>query len=403
MPTYRYTAQNSAGKRVRGTQEADDELDLHTALKQQGLALLEATEQVKRAPMARELKEQVLSSFCLKLSELLAAGVPLIRTLTIISEEETTRPEERAIYQGLIESVKKGDQLSYAMRQANGAFPELLVNMVAAAEEAGNLSETFKRMADYYDKLHRFNSKIRSATLYPKILAVLVVLVVAIIVGFVLPQFKSMFDQMASLPTPTVILLAITDFVANDWLQLIIAVVAVVVIWMFVSRVPAVRLRLDWLKLKLPVFGKQNRIVSTARFARTFSSLYNSGVSAISALQIGARTIGNAYLESQFDDVIARVREGHTLSEAFEDVDGFANKFIASVRVGEESGRLEDMLTSTADTLDFEAEQAMERMVGYLEPAMIVFMAFIVGFVMIAVIVPIYQSYSTIGAGTTSY
>lgn len=403
MPTYRYTAQNSAGKRVRGTQEADDELDLHTALKQQGLALLEATEQVKRAPVARELKEQVLSSFCLKLSELLAAGVPLIRTLTIISEEETTRPEERAIYQGLIESVKKGDQLSYAMRQANGAFPELLVNMVAAAEEAGNLSETFKRMADYYDKLHRFNSKIRSATLYPKILAVLVVLVVAIIVGFVLPQFKSMFDQMASLPTPTVILLAITDFVANDWLQLIIAVVAVVVIWMFVSRVPAVRLRLDWLKLKLPVFGKQNRIVSTARFARTFSSLYNSGVSAISALQIGARTIGNAYLESQFDDVIARVREGHTLSEAFEDVDGFANKFIASVRVGEESGRLEDMLTSTADTLDFEAEQAMERMVGYLEPAMIVFMAFIVGFVMIAVIVPIYQSYSTIGAGTTSY
>lgn len=403
MPTYRYTAQDTSGKRVHGTQEADDELDLHTALKRQGLALLEATEQVKRTPVARELKEQVLASFCLKMSELLAAGVPLIRTLTIISEEETTRPEERAIYQGLIESVKKGDQLSYALRQANGAFPELLINMVAAAEEAGNLSETFKRMADYYDKLHRFNSRIRSATLYPKILAVLVVLVVAIIVGFVLPQFKSMFDQMASLPTPTVILLAITDFVTNDWLQLIVGVVAVVVIWMFVSRIPAVRLRLDWLKLKLPVFGKQNRIVSTARFARTFSSLYNSGVSAISALQIGARTIGNAYLESQFDDVVARVREGHTLSEAFECVDGFANKFIASVRVGEESGSLEDMLNSTADTLDFEAEQAMERMVGYLEPAMIVFMAFIVGFVMIAVIVPIYQSYSTIGAGTTSY
>lgn len=403
MPTYRYTAQDAEGRRVRGTQEADDELALHSALKQQGIALIDAYEKPEHEKVARQLKDQVLASFCLKLSELLAAGVPLIRALTIVSREETTKPAERTVYQGLIDEVKKGEQLSTALERANGAFPELLVNMVASAEEAGNLAETFKRMADYFDKQHRFNSKIKQATLYPKILAVLIVLVVAIIVGFVLPQFKSLFDQMESLPTPTVILLAITDFVANDWFELIVGIVAVVLVWMFVSRVPAVRLQLDKLKVKLPLFGKQNRIVSTARFARTFSALYNSGVSAITALEIGSRTIGNAYLESQFGDVVRRVREGHTLSEAFEGVDGFANKFIDSVRVGEESGSLEDMLTSTADTLDFEAEQAMERMVGYLEPAMIVFMAFIVGFVMIAVIVPIYNSYSTIGAGTTSY
>lgn len=403
MPTYRYTAQNADGKKVRGSQEADDELALHQALKAQNLALIDAVEQFERKPVARELKPQVLASFCLKVSELLAAGVPLIRTLTIVANEETTKPAERTIYEGLIDEVKKGNQLSQALEQANGAFPELLVNMVASAEEAGNLSETFKRMADYFDKQHRFNSKIRSATLYPKILGVLIVLVVAIIVGFVLPQFKSLFDQMDSLPMPTVILLGITDFVANDWLQLIIGVVAVVIVWMFVSRIPAVRLKLDMLKVKLPLFGKQNRIVCTARFARTFSALYNSGISAITAIEIASRTIDNTYLESQFGEVTRLVREGHTLSEAFEGVDGFANKFIASVRVGEESGDLEGMLTSTADTLDFEAEQAMERMVGYLEPAMIVFMAFIVGFVIIAVIVPIYNSYSTIGAGTTSY
>ena len=149
--------------------------------------------------------------------------------------------------------------------------------------------------------------------------------------------------------------------------------------------------------------GKQNRTVATARFARTFSSLYNSGINAITALEIASITIGNAYIQSQFGGVIDMVRTGHTLSEAFGTVDGFISKFVASVRVGEESGSLEDMLTSTADTLDFEAEQAMQRMVGYLEPAMIVLMAIIVGFVIIAVIVPIYNSYSTIGAGTTSY
>ena len=361
MPEYSYRAQDASGKTVRGKREADDELELHIALKDEGLALLSATEPRSSLKTARELKSQALSAFCLKVSELLAAGVPLI------------------------------------------AFPALLVNMVASAEQAGNLAEVFRRMSTHYEKEHRFNAKIHAATLYPKILSVLIVVVVAIIVGFVLPQFQDMFDKMGELPLPTVILLGISGFVSTYWLQLIVAVIAVVLLWMFLSRVPAVRLQIDRIKLKLPVVGKQNRTVATARFARTFSSLYNSGINAITALEIASNTIGNAYIQSQFGDVIDMVRTGHTLSEAFGTVDGFISKFVASVRVGEESGSLEDMLTSTADTLDFEAEQAMQRMVGYLEPAMIVLMAIIVGFVIIAVIVPIYNSYSTIGAGTTSY
>lgn len=403
MPEFSYRAQDAGGKTVRGKREADDELELHLALKDEGLALLSATEPRSSLKTARELKPQALSAFCLKVSELLAAGVPLVRTLTIVSEEESIKPAEAAVYSGLIASIKKGNQLSQAMDEARGAFPALLVNMVASAEQAGNLAEVFRRMSTHYEKEHRFTAKIHAATLYPKILSVLIVVVVAIIVGFVLPQFQDMFDKMGELPLPTVILLGISGFVSTYWLQLIVAVVAIVLLWMFLSRVPAIRLQIDRLKLKLPVVGKQNRTVATARFARTFSSLYNSGINAITALEIASNTIGNAYIQSQFDDVIDMVRTGHTLSEAFDTVDGFISKFVASVRVGEESGSLEDMLTSTADTLDFEAEQAMQRMVGYLEPAMIVLMAVIVGFVIIAVIVPIYNSYSTIGAGTTSY
>lgn len=403
MAVYRYRAQDAQGKIAHGTQEADDELDLHAQLKQQGLALISATENREREANVRQFKPQVISSFCRKLSELLAAGVPLIRALTIVSEEEMTKPQEAAIYKELIESIKKGNQLSHAMDEAGGAFPELLVNMVAAAEESGTLAETLGRMASHYEKEHRFNSKMRSATLYPKILGVLIVLVVAIIVGFVLPQFKGLFDEMGELPIATQILLAITDFVSNDWIQLIVAIVVIVLLWQTLNRVPSIRLQIDHIKLKLPLFGKQNSTVATAHFSRTFSSLYNSGISAITALEIGSRTIGNAYIESQFPAVIESVRSGHTLSEAFSQVDGLASKFIASVRVGEESGSLEDMLSSTADTLDFEAEQAMQRMIGYLEPAMIVFMGVIVGFVIIAIIVPIYNSYSAIGAGTTGY
>ena len=322
MPEYSYRAQDASGKTVRGKREADDELELHLALKDEGLALLSATEPRSSLKTARELKSQALSAFCLKVSELLAAGVPLIRTLTIVSEEESIKPAEAAVYSGLITSIKKGSQLSQAMDEARGAFPALLVNMVASAEQAGNLAEVFRRMSAHYEKEHRFNAKIHAATLYPKILSVLIVVVVAIIVGFVLPQFQDMFDKMGELPLPTVILLGISGFVSTYWLQLIVAVIAVVLLWMFLSRVPAVRLQIDRIKLKLPVVGKQNRTVATARFARTFSSLYNSGINAITALEIASNTIGNAYIQSQFGGVIDMVRTGHTLSEAFGTVDG---------------------------------------------------------------------------------
>lgn len=403
MALFSYRAQDAQGNVVKGEAEANDDVDLQANLKREGLALLSAEEKTPHEHVARVMKDRVLAQFCFKLSELLAAGVPLIRALGIIVEEETTKSDEAAVYQGLIDSVKKGNQLSEAMTEANGAFPPLLVNMVRSSEESGNMAEVFANMAAQYDKQAKFASRIKAATLYPKILSVLIVVVVAIIVGFVLPQFKSLFDQMPSLPTATVILLDITDFVSAYWLQIIVAFIACVLVWNFAVRVPEVRLAVDKAKIKMPVFGKNQRMVCTARFARSFASLYNAGIGAVTALQIGAATVGNAYIESQFPAVIDSVLSGHPLSEAFAGVDGLASKFVASVRIGEESGSLEKMLSTTADTMDFEAEEAMKRMVGYLEPAMIVLMAFIVGFIIIAVIVPIYSSYQSIGAGTTGY
>ena len=402
MALFSYRAQDAQGKLVKGEAEANDDVDLQANLKREGLALLFAEEKTARDRVAREIKDRVLAQFCFKLSELLGAGVPLIRALGIIAEEETTSSDEAAIYKGLIDSVKKGNQLSEAMTETKGAFPPLLVNMVRSSEESGNMAEVFANMAAQYDKQAKFASRIKAATLYPKILAVLIVVVVAIIVGFVLPQFKSLFDQMPSLPTATVILLAITDFVSSYWLQIIVAAIACVLVWNFAVRVPEVRQAVDKAKVKMPLFGKNERMVCTARFARSFASLYNAGIGAVTALKIGGATVGNAYIES-FPAVIDSVLSGHPLSEAFAGVDGLSNKFVASVRIGEESGSLEKMLSSTADTMDFEAEEAMKRMVGYLEPAMIVLMAFIVGFIIIAVIVPIYSSYQSIGAGTTGY
>ena len=161
-------------------------------------------------------------------------------------------------------------------------------------------------------------------------------------------------------------------------------------------RIPAVRLEMDRRKLKMPVFGPLNQVICTARFARTISSLYSSGLPIVTALQTARDTIGNAYIVSQFDDVLVQVRSGVSLSAALETVDGFQRKLCSSIAVGEETGRLDSMLDSIADSMEYDAQQASKRMMTILEPMLIVLMAFVVGFIIIAVMSPIIGSYSAI-------
>ena len=155
--------------------------------------------------------------------------------------------------------------------------------------------------------------------------------------------------------------------------------------------------------IHMPVFGKLQKAIYTARFARTLCSLYGSGLPIISSLAIARHTVGNVYIDTQFDEVIAFVRAGGTLSEGLEMIDGFTKKLIASIKIGEETGHLESMLESTADNLDYEAEVAINKMVSMIEPLMLVVMALVVGYVMIAVMLPIYNGYDSVSANTNQY
>jgi type IV pilus assembly protein PilC len=251
-------------------------------------------------------------------------------------------------------------------------------------------------MAAHYDKDYKLNQKVKSSMTYPKILLVLIVLVVAIIMGYVIPQFKDLFAQMDSLPVSTTILLGISNFVKNRWYIIIVVAVIVYVSLKLIFSIPAFKYYKDKVALKLPVFGKLFKIIYTARFARTLSSLYSAGISIINCLQIARNTIGNAYIEQQFDKVIADVKGGENLSTAIDNVDGFTKKLSSTVMVGEETGSLESMLVSCADQMEYDSELALNKLVSYIEPAMIVIMAVVVGFVIISVIQPIYGSYATI-------
>lgn len=306
------------------------------------------------------------------------------------------KKNEKTIYENILRQVRQGKALSEAMEEQEEAFPELLINMVRSAETAGNLDETSMRMADYYDKQFRMHSKISNATLYPKILSFVIVVVVIFMLSYILPQFQELFDQMEVLPLPTRILFAMSDGIREHWLILIILSAIVIPLMIFVAHVPQVKLQLDRVKLHVPVFGKLLKIIYTARFARTISSLYSSGIPIVQALQIARRTIGNTYIDSQFDEAVSRIRTGGNLSDSLDLVDGFTKKLTSAIRVGEETGSLDTMLNSIADSMEFESNMAIDKMVAALEPILIIVMAIIVGFIMVSVLMPIYGSYDAI-------
>ena len=394
--TYRYRAQNEEGRIVSGQMRAMDESELHSKLKQDNLLLVESKELAAGKTSHKKLKYDAVSDFARNLGRLLTAGVTLVKALQIMSDDESVKEQERKLYSDILRSVRSGMPLSDAMEEQGGVFPTLLINMLRSAESGGNLDTTALNMADYYSKEYRLQQKVKSSMTYPKILVALIIVVLIIIMGFVLPQFDSLFSQMDSLPPATEILMGISDFVSRRWYLLMLGVVVIFMIWKVVSSLPKVRLFLDKMEIHLPKIGKLRKIVYTARFARTLASMYSAGIPIVTCLQIAKTTIGNTYIESQFDQMIAEIRAGKPLSEGIAGIDGFVKKLPSSVAVGEETGALDNMLNSIADQMEYDSEIAIGKLVAMLEPMMIVIMAAMVGFIMVAVIQPIYGSYQTI-------
>jgi type IV pilus assembly protein PilC len=194
----------------------------------------------------------------------------------------------------------------------------------------------------------------------------------------------------------TQILLSISNYVKDKWYVILFVVAVVVMVFKLLFAIPAVGFYKDKIMIHMPVAGKLLQVIYTARFARTLSSLYSAGISILNCLLIARSTIGNSYIESQFDGVIAEIRSGGNLSEAIEKVDGFTKKLSSSIMVGEETGALDTMLVSIADQMEYDSEMALAKLVSYLEPVMIVIMGVVVGFIMISVIQPIYGSYASI-------
>jgi len=394
MPVYKYSAKNLQSVVVRGTMEASDAEVVRRTLRQNNEFALKIVE-VEENKKPYKLKPMELSDFSRQIASMMASGITVIRAIRIMGERDI-KPPLKKVYDKLFLEIQHGNTLSFAMETTEGSFPELLINMYKAGEASGQMEGTARKMADHYDKEHKLNGKIKSAMTYPAILFVVTIMVVILIFTLILPQFFTLFKGI-ELPMITQIMINISSSLTNYWLFYIIGTLILMALITFLLSIPSVKMTLDKFKLKIPQVGKLLRIIYTARFARTLSSLYSSGLAMINALNISGSIIGNTYLQSQFPEAIAQVRNGEPLSTSIGTIKGFDPKLVSTIYIGEESGNLDEMLETVADSFDYEAEMATTRLVTFIEPIMIIIMAVLVGGIMLSVMLPIMTLYKNIG------
>lgn len=395
MKMYSYVATDMAGNVVKGTMNCDDSADLQYKLHERGLFYVSHTEDGSGSINIYRFNTKDLAYDCRQLSAMMSSGLSLVKALDILSKEEI-KEKPKKIWRDIYEDVNKGQSFSESLKKQNDCFPSFLISMINAGESSGSLDSVMDRMAEHYAKENKMNNKIKGAITYPIILSVICVLVVILMVSFVLPKFEEMFSGM-ELPALTKALLGFVKFFKSKWWVIVIIIAGIV--WAFIAalKIPEFKIKVDEFKLNAPGFGKLMKKIYTGRFARTLSSLYSSGIPMVECLERSSAILTNRYIDKLFENVIDEVKQGELLSNSIQKTQIFDSMFCSIIFVGEESGQLDDILIKSSDYYEDEADSALQKMVTYIEPIMIVFMGLCVGLIMAAIFPAMYSMYKNIG------
>lgn len=396
LPNYKYAAASSEGKVTKGSLEAENVAELFQMLSEQGLHCIRYEDSTEESgPVTTykmRLREVVI--FCRQVETMISAGVTIARIFEILTDK-TAKKGLKQLYHNVYEGLQTGNSLSSAMQQEGKSFPTLLIHMISSGEDSGTLEQVMRRMSVHFTNEMKLAARLKTAMIYPLILVAVSIAVVIILFTTVLPKLFGMFNGV-DLPINTRILMWLSHALVTKW-PFIIGVILLVIVGIYgIGKTEKGRLFFDHLKIKIPVFGKLMRTVYTARFASAMATLYASGITIIRALEISCEILLNSYYTHEFSSVISSVRSGQSLALAAEQTELFDAMFLSLIFIGEESGNLEDILKQASDYYDSEAQTAMERMIALFEPIMIVFLAVIIGFIVISVIMPIYGMYSNI-------
>lgn len=396
MAKFLYKAKDFNSKTIRGEIEAQNSTDAVLKLRQLDIVPVDVKENLKTKSAFRPKSNQ-LAEFCREISLMLASGIPIVKTLGILINSKGTDKRLVPVYSELHRQLKMGVPLSEAMRMQGGVFPELMINMFLSGEMTGDIALVADRLSKYYESDHRMKNKISAATVYPKVLGVLTVLVILVLFVFVLPTLLKLdLFQKMELPLITKIMIGISDFLTSRWYVAAGAVIFLIVFFNWLKSRKSVKLFFDKNLLNLPKLGTLLKKINTARFSMTLSYMYSSGIQLVSAVSIASKTTGNSFIEKQLVETTRKLRQGEMLSASLQETGLFSDRLTTSLIIGEETGKLDDVLANTARTFEYESDVAISQLLSLLEPVLIVLMAVVIGSVVLSVMLPILRMYSAI-------
>jgi type IV pilus assembly protein PilC len=339
----------------------------------------------------RKVKSKILMIFTRQLATLIDSGLPLLRSLNVLAKQERNKVMKKTIDK-LADSVQSGSTFSDALALHPKIFNDLYVSMIRAGEVGGVLELVLTRLSEFQEKAARIRNKIISAMVYPLIVMTMAIGILCFLMVFIVPRFEVIFHDLLGdkpLPPVTQFVIGFSGFMKNHGLILVGIVVAIGVLYNFIGRTRGGRLAIDNLKLRMPLFGNLNRKTAISRFARTLGTLVTSGVPILQALNITRETAGNAAIARAIARVHDSVKEGESIVQPLEASKQFPPMVVSMVDVGEETGKLPEMLLKMADVYDDEVDNAVAALTSMLEPIMIVFLAIIVGTIVLALFTPL--------------
>ena len=399
MPGYTYVAVDQNGREKRGRIEAQSSEEVSQQLKKDGLFPVEIKEQGVLnkdldISIGAKVKPRDLSVFCRQFVSITQAGVPMKEALQMMTEQTENKWLKKGIAE-VLTNVEKGNTLADSMSALPDIFPAMLVNMVQAGESSGSLDTSFERMAIHFEKEAKLKATIRKATIYPIILICAVIGVIAVMLLYVIPIFIDMFaDLDVEMPGITMWVMNTSKWVTANWYLILAGIIIVVVAYKLIYKTEQGRLTIDKIKMKMPLFGKLTVKTACAQFARTMSTLLSSGISTIDALETVAKIVNNIHYTNALMKAREEVMKGIPLSEPLVASGIFPPMVCHMTGIGEETGNIEDMLEKLADYYDEEVEMTTQSVLAAMEPLIIVFMALVVGTLVIAVISPIGAMYN---------
>jgi len=404
MPLFRYKALSPAGESLDGQMEAASAAEVIAKLQDAGNIPVEAkpADEAGGAGLAGLFKRAEMSSaqvlqFTQQLATLLGAGQPLDRALQILLDLPESDTARRVI-ERIRETVRGGAPLSQALEQQHGVFSRLYINMVRAGEVGGSMHDTLKRLADYLERSKALRESVINALIYPSILVLMVFGALLLLLGYVVPQFLPLFEDMeVELPILTRIVLGVGNVVSGYWWLLIALLVAGIVLMRRRLKEPEHRLTFDAWLLRRGLIGGLVARLETARLARTLGTLVHNGVPLLTALSIAKNVMGNSALSAAVDEAAKDVKTGGGLAPSLAKSKLFPRLALQMVAVGEESGELDGMLTKVADTFDVEVKNTVDRLLAALVPAVTIFMAVVVALIMLAILIPIFSLTNAVG------